>query len=79
MHGKIGSCRQFIRLGVLQNGCIIFKELKCYQIPNMAFVSFDAKLVKAANTQGLTAIDGNGLDPNHLSEELQNAGKFIGK
>ena len=45
----------------------------------MAFVSFDAKLVKAANTQGLTAIDGNGLDPNHLSEELQNAGKFIGK
>lgn len=49
------------------------------QIPNMAFVSFDAKLVKAANTQGLTAIDGNGLDPNHLSEELQNAGKFIGK
>jgi hypothetical protein len=49
------------------------------QIPNMVFVSFDTKLVKAANTQGLSAIDGNGLDPNQFSEELQNADKFIGK
>jgi len=47
------------------------------RVPKTVFVSFDSALVTAAQSEGLNAVDGNGLDPNRLGEQLKNAGKFI--
>jgi len=48
-------------------------------VPKTVFVSFEPALITAAQSEGLNAVDGNGLDPNQLSEQLNNAGKFIGR
>jgi hypothetical protein len=48
------------------------------RVPKTVFVSFEPALISAAQSEGLNAVDGNGLDPNRLSEQLKNAGKFVG-
>jgi hypothetical protein len=40
--------------------------------------SFDAGLVKAAKSEGIQAVCGNGLDPDLMAEELKKGGKAVG-
>jgi hypothetical protein len=47
------------------------------RVPKTTFVSFEPALIAAALSEGLDAVDGNGLDPNQLSEQLKIAKKLV--
>jgi hypothetical protein len=49
------------------------------RIPKTTFLSFDCRLLSAAKSEGIEAVDGNGLDPNQLSEQLKVAKKSVSR
>lgn len=49
------------------------------RIPKTTFLSFDRGLISSAQSEGMDAVDGNGLDPNQLSEQLKVAKKSVGE
>jgi hypothetical protein len=48
------------------------------QVSKTIFVSFDHRLIAAAEAEGLEAVDGNGLDSNQLSAQLKASKKALG-
>jgi hypothetical protein len=48
------------------------------QVSKTIFVSFDRRLIAAAEAEGLEAVDGNGLDSNQLSAQLKASKKSAG-
>lgn len=52
-------------------------ELKS-KFPSTTFVSFEPKLVNAALSENINAIDGNKIDSNLLSQKLRSVNKIVG-